>query len=170
LIVRIVYFFEYRSLLEFSYPTVDALYHHLTAKAIASGGLVSTEPFFRAPFYNYFLALIYFVSDNSIAFARFAQLVLGAFSIPLTYVIAKRMFDQRVAMIAAILVLATADLVYFDGELLLESSVLLMLLLLIWSLLRYLETRAWSRLALAGFIQGLAIINRPNTAVFVPIA
>lgn len=170
LIVRIVYFFEYRSLLEFSYPTVDALYHHLTAKAIAGGGLVSTEPFFRAPFYNYFLALIYFVSDNSVAFARFVQLALGAFSIPLTYVIARRMFDQRVALIAAILVLATADLVYFDGELLLESSVLLMLLLLIWSLLRYLESRAWSWLALAGFIQGLAIINRPNTAVFVPIA
>lgn len=170
LIVRIIYFFEYRSLLEFSCPTVDALYHHLTARAIASGGLVSTEPFFRAPFYNYFLALIYFVSDNSIAFARFVQLALGAFSIPLTYVIAKRMFDQRVAMIAAILVLATADLVYFDGELLLESSVLLMLLLLIWSLLKYLESRAWNWLALAGLIQGLAIINRPNTAVFVPVA
>jgi len=56
LILRLAYFFEYKSLLEFLHPTVDALYHHLTASAIASGASTSTEPFFRAPFYSYFSA------------------------------------------------------------------------------------------------------------------
>lgn len=49
LALRLAYFVEYSHQVEFLYPTVDALYHHITASAIANGALTAEEPFFRAP-------------------------------------------------------------------------------------------------------------------------
>ncbi len=169
LVFRLVYLAEYRGLLEFLHPTVDALYHHLTALAISDGALVSSEPFFRAPFYNYFLGFVYWITGDSIAAARLIQLLLGAWTVPLTYLIAEQLFDRRTAVVAAILVLLTSDMVYFDGELLLESSVVLMTLFVIWASLRYRETSSVTFLVLASLVQGLAVVNRPNTLLFVPL-
>ncbi|TFH58317.1 MAG: hypothetical protein E4G91_09530, partial [Candidatus Zixiibacteriota bacterium] len=129
LICRLAYFIEYKQLLEFLHPTVDALFHHLTATAIASGALTSTEPFFRAPFYSYFLGLIYFFTGDSIAFARLIQLLIGAFTPVLTYLIARKVFDRTIAIVASVLVLFCSDIVYFEGELLLESLVVTLVLL-----------------------------------------
>lgn len=167
--IRIVYFLEYRALLEFLHPTVDALYHHTAAKAIAGGAWMSSEPFFRAPLYNYFLGFIYWLTSDSIAAARFLQLTIGALTAPLTFLVARQMFDRRVAAVAAILTLLTADIVYFEGELLLESSVLLLILGAIYLTLRYRQSGGWKTLALIGLLLGLAIIDRPNTVVLAPI-
>jgi tetratricopeptide (TPR) repeat protein len=169
LLVRVIYFFEYRSFLEFFHPTVDALYHHLAAMAIAAGGLTSPEPFFRAPFYNYFLGLIYFLTHDSISAARFVQLVLGAFTPCLTYLIARRVFNRRIAAIAAALTLLCGDFVYFEGELLLEFLVVSLALLTWFCYLRFSERGRVAWLILAGLTTGLAVVTRPNAFVIVPV-
>jgi 4-amino-4-deoxy-L-arabinose transferase-like glycosyltransferase/Flp pilus assembly protein TadD len=169
LIGRLAYFLEYKKLLEFLHPTVDALFHHLTATAIASGALTSTEPFFRAPFYSYFLGLIYFLTGDSIALARLAQLLIGAFTPVLTYLIARKTFDKTIAVVASILVLFCSDLVYFEGELLLESLVVTLVLLVWYAYLRYRESPRWHWLALSGLAAGLAVITRPNAGLLSPI-
>lgn len=169
MVIRVFYFFEYRNLLEFLHPTVDSLYHHLAAKAIASGALTSPEPFFRAPFYNYFLGLIYFITNNSISAARFVQLMVGSLTLPLTYLIARKVFDRKVSVIAAALVLLCSDLVYFEGELLLESLVVTLVLLVWYSYLRFRETDRLRWLLLSGLASGLAIITRPNAVVIAPV-
>jgi tetratricopeptide (TPR) repeat protein len=169
LIFRLTYFFEYKRLLEFLHPTVDALFHHLTATAIASGALTSTEPFFRAPFYSYFLGLIYFLTGDSIALARLIQLLMGAFTPVLAYLIARKAFDRAIAIVASVLVLFCSDIVYFEGELLLESLVVTLVLLVWYAYLRYRESPNWYWLVLSGLAAGLAIITRPNAGLIAPV-
>ncbi len=152
-------------MIEFSQPTVDALYHHLIAKSIAAGALTSPEPFFRAPFYNYFLGFIYWITSDSIGAARFIQLLIGTSTAPLTFVIAREAIDRRAAFIASLLVLLCQDIVYFEAELLLESILITLILLSIYCLLRYLKHRKWTALILSGLFAGLSIITRPNAAV-----
>lgn len=169
LVFRLVYFLEYRSLLEFLHPTVDALYHHLTARAIAAGALVSSEPFFRAPLYNYFLGFIYYGTNDSIAAARFLQLMIGTATAPLVYWLARRMFDKRIALIAALLALFTGDILYFEGELVLEATAMWLTLSGLLLLANYIDNQKLSTLLFLGLCTGLVIIDRPNAAVLFPV-
>ncbi len=162
---RLIYFLKYSTLIEFGEPTVDALYHHLMAKSIAGGALTAGEAFFRAPFYNYFLGLIYWITSDSIAAARFVQLTIGAFSAPLVFLIARDLFDKRTALLASLFTLLCQDLVYFEGELLLESIVTTQILASLYLLLRFRRTNRTASLIAAGLVAGLAIITRPNAAV-----
>ncbi len=169
LIVRLVYFLEYRSLLEFLHPTVDALYHHITAKAIADGALISSEPFFRAPLYNYFLGLIYFFTNDSLAAARLIQLLIGTFTAPLVYLLGREVFDRRTGLLAAVFVLLTSDIVYFEGELVLEATAMWLIMLSLLLLAGYAKNPRSSTLCLLALSSGLAVVDRPNAALLIPI-
>ncbi len=169
LIIRLVYFLEYRTLLEFLHPTVDALYHHMSAKAIAAGALTSSEPFFRAPFYNYFLGAIYSLTSDSIAAARFIQLLIGSLTAPLVYLLGREVFDRKVGLLASIVVLLTSDIVYFEGELVLEATAMWLILISLLLLVRYTKEPKLSTLAWLGLTTGLAIIDRPNAVVILPL-
>ena len=169
LVFRLFYFFEYHGFLEFSHPTVDALYHHLSAMAIASGALTAAEPFFRAPLYNYFLGVIYWPTGNDIALARALQLLIGSFTPLLVFLIGRKVFDRRCALVAALLALLCGDLVYFEGELLLEFLATTLILLTWLACLSHRSTGRFGWLYLAGFLAGLAIITRPNMVIMAPM-
>jgi tetratricopeptide (TPR) repeat protein len=162
---RLSYYEEYQHLPEFTRPTVDALFHHQSAIAIAGGALTAPTPFFRAPFYNYFLGLIYFLSGDSVASARFLQLLMGCFTPLLVFLLAGRLFDERTGLIAAILTLFCGDLVYFEGELLLEFLMVTEILLVWLCFLRFQRTRFWYWAGLSGILTGIAMITRPNAIV-----
>lgn len=162
---RFSYYEEYRYLPEFTHPTVDALYHNQSAIAIANGALTAPTPFFRAPFYNYFLGLVYFFSGDSIATARFVQLLIGCLTPLLVFLLAGRLFDEKTGIIAVILTLFCGDLVYFEGELLLEFLLVTEILLTWLCFLRFQRTRLWRWAALSGLLTGIAITTRPNAIV-----
>lgn len=167
---RLAYYSEYRSQPEFEHPTVDALYHHLSATAISGGALVGAEPFFRAPLYNYFLGLVYYFAQDDIASARLIQLILGAFTPLLLFLLCLRLSDWKVALIAAVLALLCGDLVYFEGELLLESLLVTLFLLIFLCISRVQKGSSLIWIVLCGLLSGVAIITRPNTAVLALLA
>ncbi len=166
ILLAIIYFADYQRHPLFSQLTVDELYHHRTAGNIAEGALIAEEPFFRAPLYSYWLGLLYAVFGESASTTRLIQLLLGAILPLLTYLCARRLAGRAVALLAAMLTLTCSDLLYFQGELLLES-LLTLIIMLGWLLWLKSEKEPTSlNFGLLGLLAGLAIITRPNSLTF----
>ena len=78
LAVRLIYFFQVKANFPgWDSPTIDPLYHDLWARQIASGDLLGSGPFFRAPFYAYFLGLIYTIFGPSLAAAKIIPMFIN---------------------------------------------------------------------------------------------
>ena len=104
LALRLIYFFQIRAHYPgWDTPTIDPLYHDLWAKQIASGDILGAGPFFRAPFYAYFLGLIYAVFGPSLAIAKIMQHIIGAFSCLVIFLFSDRVFGRKIAVISGLI-------------------------------------------------------------------
>lgn len=168
LAVRLVYLHEMRGgpFFEVLYP--DALRYDGWAKAIAFGGEGELEPTFRAPFYPIFLAGIYKVAGHSLLAARLVQMLLGALSSLLIFLIAAKLFGKRVAVGAAVVWAFYGPAIYWAGELLIVTLIVLLDLLAVYSLLAISTTGNRAAWLLPGLLIGLSAIARPNILIFAP--
>ena len=93
LTLRVIYFLQIKSHYPgWDTPTIDPLYHDLWAKQIASGDILGSGPFFRAPFYAYFLGLIYSLAGPSLAVSKIIQHVIGSISCVLIFLFFEQFF------------------------------------------------------------------------------
>ncbi|MCK4548198.1 MAG: tetratricopeptide repeat protein, partial [Candidatus Eisenbacteria sp.] len=165
--VRLVHLVTMRNSPFFQYPIMDSLIHDEWAWTIASGGETPWHPpFFRAPLYPYFLALIYSVFGHSHTWARIVQMVLGSVSVVLVFAIGRRIFDQRVAWIAGLLACFYWMFVYYEGELLIVPLILFLNLAGLLLLIGALEKPGALRFFLVGLLFGMSAIARPNILLF----
>ncbi len=163
LALRIIYFLQVKdSFPGWDSPTIDPLYHDLWARQIASGDLLGAGPFFRAPFYAYFLGLIYAVFGPSLAVTKIIQHIIGSATCSLIFLFAEKYFGRRVAIMSGLVSAFYWVLIYFEDELLLDSLLVLFSLLLIWSLMRAAEKTTGKSFFIAGIFLGLAAVTRPN--------
>lgn len=170
MVLRVAYLGDLKALPFFDHPVMDASYHDTWAREILSGKLSRGEPFFRAPLYPYFLALLYAISKGSYLVPRLAQMVLGSLTSFLVFILARRYFGRLAGVLAGLACAAYPTLVYFDGELLTESLFIFLSmsgLLLAETAREKDKPRLWLA---AGLAFGLALITRPNVALFVPVA
>jgi tetratricopeptide (TPR) repeat protein len=169
LVLRLTFFFLNRKLNPtFSFPIMDALYHHEWAQDLVAGGTKGTDAFFRGPLYPYFLSVLYRVSGSSIAFAVFVQHIIGALTAGLVYLTARELFSRSVALVAGLTTALYWVLVYMEGDLLIETSFIFLNTLAMLLLLQGTKRHSLVRLALGGFALGLATIDRPSILVFFP--
>ena len=150
-------------------PTIDALYHHIWAQQIASGDLFGGGPYFRAPFYPFFLGLIYSILGVNFNIVILLQNLIGALSIPLVFVAANRYFSRFVAWFAATLTAINGVLIYFESQLLLDFLTVVFMLLFICLLIRAYEHNNSKLFFSAGLIAGLFAITRPNILAVIPL-
>src|SRR5688572_25224816 len=163
LAVRLAFYFLNKAFNPtFRFPIMDSLYHHEWALDLVSGGTRGTDAFFRGPLYPYFLALLYKISGNSIAFAVFVQHVIGSFTAGLIYLIARDLFSRRVALVAGLTTALYWVLVYMEGDLLLETTFIFLNTLAMYLLLRGMKSHKLAYFAAGGFALGLATIDRPS--------
>lgn len=146
-------------------PTMDALFHHQWAQAIIRGGWLAEMPFFRAPLYPYFLALVYKVFGVNLLVPRLVQALIGSASCGMVYLLGLELFDRRAALAAGVAATVYPLLVYFDGELLIPT--LLIFMLLVGMLLLYKCERRDRYWFAPGALWGLASITQPNVLAFV---
>lgn len=146
--------------------SIDELYHYKWAAAIGQGDLLTNAPYFRAPFYSFFLALLLKISWESLVFTQIIQLALGCLTIGLIYKIGYKITNKFAAVCASLIYLAYPLSTYFEGELLLDS---LFILLSILSYYFYLKSNDANSSILTGLFFGLAAITRPTMLVFLPI-
>jgi len=164
--IRMIYLQQMRPLPFFDHPIVDAEYNDRWAEAISQGTDFQEGPYFRAPLYPYFLALIYLLFGHSYLAARWAQFLLGAGSVVLIFLLGKRTFGRIAGIISGALAAVTGTLIYFEGELLIPALFLFLNLLLVFSLLAAADRPRPRRWLLSGVLLGLAAIARPNVLVF----
>jgi tetratricopeptide (TPR) repeat protein len=145
----------------------DAVYVQM-GQRVASGDLaLGAEAYALAPFYTYFLGLIFALTGGSIAAARVVQTVLGAIAVALVMQTATEWFGKRAGVVAGALAALTGLLV-FNEILILQSAVDAFLC----SLALFALTRAVGRpsapvFAAAGAAFGALALNRPNAVVCV---
>jgi len=170
LALRMVFFYlnrKYNPM--FTFPVMDSLYHHEWARDIAAGGTRGTDAFFRGPLYPYFLALIYKLTDTSIAAAVFIQHLIGALTAGLIYLTARELFSRSVSLVAGLTTALYWVLVYMEGDLQLETTFIFLntasMLFLLMAMKRH---RLWM-FAAGGLLLGLATIDRPSIMVFFPV-
>ena len=170
LVPRLAFFVRHQESPVFHAPIMDARYHDEWARAILSGEESdwSREVYFRAPLYPYVLAGIYAVSGGSIRVAVLVQHLVGAATVVLVYLLARRLFAEPVAWVAGLAAAAYWPLVYFEGDLLIETTFLflnlaaLLLLDVGWCAARR------AVLLAAGVVFGLAAVARPTILLFLP--
>jgi tetratricopeptide (TPR) repeat protein len=168
--LRIIYFLQVKAGFPgWDSPTIDPLYHDLWARQIASGDILGVGPFFRAPFYAYFLGLIYAVFGPSLAVSKIIQHIIGSATCSLIFLFSERYFGRRIAIVSGLVSAFYWVFIYFEDELLLDSLLVLFSLVLIWALMRAAEKTTMKWFFVAGMILGLAAITRPNYLVIWPV-
>lgn len=95
-------------------PGEDVMYYKNWAKAIVFGEGNSAESFSGMPLFPYYLAVLFRLTLGHWAAVNFFNLVLGSLNCVLVYVLAKKLFSIRTALIAGLLAATNFILIYYD--------------------------------------------------------
>ncbi|MGD8412617.1 MAG: tetratricopeptide repeat protein [Candidatus Latescibacterota bacterium] len=171
--LRMVFFyFNHRNNPVFSEPIMDALYHDEWARSILAGTAGSDDVYFRGPLYPYLLALLYKLSGSSITFAVFAQHLIGTCTAGFVLLLAREYFSPRVSLVAGLMAALYWPFVYFEGDLLIVTTILFLNTAGLFLFARGLKVdgaRGWLLVASSGIMFGLSAIARPSVLIFFPV-
>ena len=121
----------------------------------------------RAPLYPLFLAIIYSLFGHQFLTARIVQAIVGSFLPVVVYVLGRGMFEERVARIAAWVVVVYPLFLVYPLALATENLFFLLVPLMILCLLRAMDTSRRAYYLLAGLLLGMSILTRSAIAGFV---
>jgi tetratricopeptide (TPR) repeat protein len=165
LALRLVYLLQVRHTPVLDFLCIDADYYHKWAASIAAGDIMGgAQVFTMAPFYAYFLAVIYRVAGAHFMPALVVQILIGSLSCILIFRIAQKYFNDRAALFAGLIAAVYPVFIFYDATLLKENLMVFFLLLFV---LLYDEKRPW-KLALAGVCIGVNALMRPTIFLALP--
>ncbi|MBM3319411.1 MAG: glycosyltransferase family 39 protein [Candidatus Eisenbacteria bacterium] len=167
LAVRLAHGLAIRGEPVFDIPLVDEALYWRDALNLASGA--AWDPvLYRPPLLAALLAACVRVLGESAPAARMALLVLSALAAPLTMLLADRIVGRGRARLAGVLVALYAPAVFYAGELLPASTVLLLNTCALLLILVAEEKRRRSLFAAAGVLIGLSALGWPAVLVLLP--
>jgi tetratricopeptide (TPR) repeat protein len=145
----------------------DAVYVQL-AQRVASGDLLlGPEAYALAPFYTYFLGVIFALTGGSIVAGRVVQVLLGTAAVALVMQTASDWFGKRAGLAAGALAALTGVFV-FNEMLILQSAIDPFLTsLALFAVARAARRQSIPLFAAAGVSLGALALNRPNAVVCV---
>lgn len=120
--MRLIYLYEIADQPIMSILLGDAESYDAWAQEIMQKGWIGERTFYQAPFYPYFLALIYSIGARDFILVRMVQALLGAASCVLLAGAGARYFDKKSGWLAGILLALYGPALFFD--LLLQKAVL----------------------------------------------
>lgn len=145
----------------------DSNFYLQWAKDIVRGNLLGKDVFYALPVYPYFLSLAYLFSGGETFDLILIQLLLGSLNCGLLYLLGKRIFSERVGIIAGLLGCFYALFIFYDRMLLPASLAIFGGLILIFLLDKVRANPGPAGWLKAGFILGLLALT---TAAFTPLA
>jgi tetratricopeptide (TPR) repeat protein len=122
LVIRLVYLYEIIDQPIISILLGDAESYDAWAQDIVLKGWIGDRTFYQAPFYPYFLALIYTIGGRDFILVRLAQILIGSASCVLLASAGARFFNKKTGLVAGGLLALYAPAVFFD--LLLQKAIL----------------------------------------------
>jgi tetratricopeptide (TPR) repeat protein len=102
----------------FDAPVVDAQTYFQQAQQLATVFTLGDGAFWQPPLYPFFLGLLYRLFGADFYAYRLVQFALGGLSAALLYLLGRRLFSERVGLVAGALFALYGPLIYFEGELL----------------------------------------------------
>jgi 4-amino-4-deoxy-L-arabinose transferase-like glycosyltransferase len=136
------------------------------AKNIASGDLLPDTAFMKWPLYAYFLALLLKLFAENLFLVYCVQFILGVLSCLLVYAIAKKLFDRKVALIAASLYTWYGLFIFYEGLFIYVTLSLFLNALFFLSVLHIKDTPTKRNTFWIGTFLGICTLTQPNIAVF----
>jgi len=149
-------------------PVLDEEYHLKLVSEINSPEGLPKEPYFSAPLYPYWLAIIDRLTGNTRFWSRLLQIVLGSFLPILMIWLGNRLVSWRAGLVVGWVTVFYPLLVYFETSLLIESLMAFLIALLLWRLLKCEDKPSLVNFAIAGAVLGLTGIARPNILLLLP--
>jgi 4-amino-4-deoxy-L-arabinose transferase-like glycosyltransferase len=153
-------------------PTSDFKWYERVAAGLASDHGYSsgeTPTAYRPPGYPLLLATIYRFFGRSLTAAQFANVLLGTLTVYLTYMLARRVFSENIALVASVMVALFPSLILYCGLTASENLVTPLLLLALAAYLCALQAQKAAYLVFSGIALGLATLTRPMM-LLLPVA
>lgn len=155
-------------------PYIDEICYDTTAQNIIQGrgyssslsGILDSN---RPPLFPFLLAGIYGIFGPSHLAAKLALALIGSLTCLFIYLIAKEVFNKRVATVALLISIVYPFFIYYTGRLLTETLFVFLLATTILELIKVTKTHFLKDQLLVGGLLGLAILTRPVLSFF-PIA
>lgn len=169
ILLRVIYLWQYGQSQYWGDLTVDARFHLNWARAVAGGSIIGDEVFFRAPFYPYLLAVWHLLFSGNLLTIIIIQNIIGVGSFVFTYYLAQRLFNQRTALISALIYLFVFDFVFFESELLLDFLLVFLLPLFFLLVFKAEESERSSLWLISGLVLGMASMTRPTVMILIVI-
>lgn len=161
-------------------PGNDAFEYDYYARSIAagdgypqSGYLLQGGPTaIRGPGYPYMLAAVYALSGDSVEAGRLAGIALGALSVLLIYLIAKRVWGRRVGLLTAVLAAIFPPLVLLSRDLVSETLFIPLELGAVLCVLNFRRSGGKMRWAVAGggLCGAAALTRNTGLVLLLPVA
>jgi hypothetical protein len=169
LLIRLAFVWQIRDLPTQRWLVMDAQRYDELARVIAAGGWMPREPFYQAPLYPYFLAAVYAVTDGSLLAVRLLQAGLGAATVVLLALLARRLFGPEAGWAAGVLAALYGPAIFYV-PLLLKSTLTLLALTGAVLLLADPDRLEGGRVLLAGVLFGVSALLQENLILLLPCA
>ncbi len=156
----------------FSSPPLDSRVFIDWAGRIAAGDVFGTAPpadraFFLNPLYPYFLApLVGLAGSAHLLAVRIVQMILGLAAVLLTAAAGRRLFGAPAGLLAALLAAVYPVLLFYEQTVMIVTLAVFLNAFLLLLLVRWRDRPSFARAFSAGLVLGLAILARPNVALF----
>ncbi|MFZ2603634.1 MAG: glycosyltransferase family 39 protein, partial [Candidatus Omnitrophota bacterium] len=165
--LRIVYFNFYKDTNIFPIlQASDSQSYYFWAKDIVSGDIWGSKAFMKWPFYAYWVALIFKAFGTNLVFIYSLQFVLGGVNCILIFLIAKKLFDRNIGLLAGLFSACYGLFIFYEGLLVYTSiSLFLNSILFLWILYLKGPPRA-KKLFCIGIFLGICVITQGNILIF----
>jgi 4-amino-4-deoxy-L-arabinose transferase-like glycosyltransferase len=123
---------------------------------------------YRPPAIPVSWAILFTIFGHRYDVLRWADVLYGTLSVFLIFLIGRRMFNERVGLMAAAALAAWPAAILVSSGLLSETLYVMLELLFVWLCLRAGDRPTLARFVPAGLCAGLACLTRPNLLLLLP--
>ncbi|KPL19390.1 MAG: hypothetical protein AMJ92_03660 [candidate division Zixibacteria bacterium SM23_81] len=167
LVLRVVYLLQVRGHLFFN-NYGDSLIYHWWAQSIIQGS-PGPPVFYMSPLYPYLLAIFYGIFGPHPEVVLWFQVLLGASSCGLIYLLGQMTFGRSVGLLAALMGALYAVEIFYEGMLLMATVLYAINLLLLVSIYFAQRRKKWLLWIVPGLFLGISAVGRASVLAFLPL-